>query len=283
VTELVLSLFPGIGLLDRGFEEAGFCVTRGPDPLWGGDIRKFNPPAGKFTGVIGGPPCQKFSTANPFRDVAGGMELVNEFLRVTKQAGPDWALMENVAGSPTVTMPGMVTQLFTLNASQVGSDQHRLRKFHFFHKAGTPELIIRRLKCDGSRHIQRTCMASEGNTSGRSGGRRVKRRSWAEFCRLQGLPADFDLPGFTIRAKYQAVGNGVPFEMACALAKAIRGRDRGVTPHRVCECGCGQYVHGAARLAGAACRKRMQRLRDAAPSCDAPAAQSNLKLEMETT
>lgn len=28
---LVLSLFPGIGLLDRGFEDLGFCVVRGPD------------------------------------------------------------------------------------------------------------------------------------------------------------------------------------------------------------------------------------------------------------
>src|SRR6516164_7336123 len=28
---LVLSLFPGIGLLDMAFEESGFCVVRGPD------------------------------------------------------------------------------------------------------------------------------------------------------------------------------------------------------------------------------------------------------------
>jgi DNA (cytosine-5)-methyltransferase 1 len=28
---LVLSLFPGIGLLDMAFEEEGFCVVRGPD------------------------------------------------------------------------------------------------------------------------------------------------------------------------------------------------------------------------------------------------------------
>lgn len=33
---LILSLFPGIGLLDRAFEECGFCVVRGPDILWGG-------------------------------------------------------------------------------------------------------------------------------------------------------------------------------------------------------------------------------------------------------
>ena len=41
----VLSLFPGVGLLDRGFEDAGFCVLRGPDKIWGGDIRKFFPSA----------------------------------------------------------------------------------------------------------------------------------------------------------------------------------------------------------------------------------------------
>jgi len=28
---LVLSLFPGIGLLDMAFEQEGFCVVRGPD------------------------------------------------------------------------------------------------------------------------------------------------------------------------------------------------------------------------------------------------------------
>ena len=45
---LVLALFPGIGLLDRVFEGEGFCVVRGPDVLWGGDIRRFHPSAGVF-------------------------------------------------------------------------------------------------------------------------------------------------------------------------------------------------------------------------------------------
>lgn len=31
---LVLSLFPGIGLLDMAFELEGFCIVRGPDVLW---------------------------------------------------------------------------------------------------------------------------------------------------------------------------------------------------------------------------------------------------------
>lgn len=50
---LVLSLFPGIGLLDMAFEQEGFCIVRGPDILWGGDIHSFAAPAGKFNGLIG--------------------------------------------------------------------------------------------------------------------------------------------------------------------------------------------------------------------------------------
>lgn len=60
---LVLSVFPGIGLLDRAFEQEGFCIVRGPDVLWGGDIRRFHPPPGMFDGLIGGPPCGSFSLA----------------------------------------------------------------------------------------------------------------------------------------------------------------------------------------------------------------------------
>ena len=83
----------------------------------GGDIRRFKVPAGHFCGVIGGPPCQKFSLANRNRDTAAGMELVNEYLRCVRDAAPTWFLMENVAGSPAVTVPGFVTQLFTLDAA----------------------------------------------------------------------------------------------------------------------------------------------------------------------
>ena len=44
--DLVLSLFPGLGVLGKAFEEAGWCVVRGPDVIWGGDVRDFNPPPG---------------------------------------------------------------------------------------------------------------------------------------------------------------------------------------------------------------------------------------------
>lgn len=39
---LVLSLFPGIGLLDRAFEAEDFAVVRGPDLIWGGNVRDFH-------------------------------------------------------------------------------------------------------------------------------------------------------------------------------------------------------------------------------------------------
>ena len=187
------------------------------------------------------------------------MELVHEYLRVVRDVAPEWFLMENVAGSPDVTelVPdGYAVQRFTLDASHVGSEQHRLRKFHFGHRPGTREIVIKRdAAASQPGASQPTCMASEGKRAGR--------RSWARFCELQGLPAGYDLPGFTVLEKYRAVGNGVPLPMGLALAQAIVARDRNVTPHRVCECGCGQFVTGRARLAGEACRKREQRRRDA--------------------
>jgi hypothetical protein len=60
---LVLSLFPGIDLLGRGFELEGFSIVRGPDLIFGGDVRTFSVPRGRFDGVIGGSPCPDFSRA----------------------------------------------------------------------------------------------------------------------------------------------------------------------------------------------------------------------------
>jgi DNA (cytosine-5)-methyltransferase 1 len=40
--------------------------------------------------------------------------------------------------------------------------------------------------------------------------------------RLQGLPPEWDLPGFTVAAKIRALGTAVPLPMARALARAVR-------------------------------------------------------------
>lgn len=149
---LILSLFPGIGLLDQAFEEVGFCVVRGPDVLWGGDIRAFHPPAGVFDGVIGGPPCQTFSPlANLVR--AKGHEprfgnLIPEFSRCVSEALPRWFLMENVPQAPEpepkrhYSIRSFVLDNCTLDAGDgYGQEQERKRRFTFGVRQGhAPDL-----------------------------------------------------------------------------------------------------------------------------------------------
>lgn len=134
--QLVLSLFPGIGLLDMAFEEEGFCVVRGPDLLWGGDIRRFNPPSGRFDGVIGGPPCKRWSPlANVVRAVHGeesvAPDLIPEYERVVSAAQPSWFLMENVARAPRPVVHGYKVRDEILNNRWCGGAQNRERRFSF--------------------------------------------------------------------------------------------------------------------------------------------------------
>jgi site-specific DNA-cytosine methylase len=147
---LVLSLFPGIGLLDMAFEFENFCVVRGPDVLWGGDVRRFFPPTGCFDGVIGGPPCQSFSSlvhlvrANGHEPKFGN--LIPEFERCVLEAQPRWFLMENVPQAPVPFAsygggPGALPQYgintFLLDNSALndgtgfGLEQRRVRRFTF--------------------------------------------------------------------------------------------------------------------------------------------------------
>lgn len=252
-SSLVLSLFPGAGLLDRGFQQAGFCVVRGPDTLLGQRIETFSAPAGHFTGVFGGPPCQDFSRARRKPPTGHGRQMLAHFARVVTEAQPVWWLMENVPGVPDVHIPGFVTQRFNLFASEFGCRQRRNRSFQFGSRDGLPLVIAR-----GTQSHLRLMPAADTKTTDKLG----KRLNFADRCEQQGLPRDFDLPGLSRTAKFRAVGNGVPVPMARAVAEAIR--DRGVTPGRLCACGCGRLLTGDERrqvTATPACRKRIERSR----------------------
>lgn len=252
-SNLVLSLFPGIDLLGRGFESEGYNVMRGPDTLLGQDVRDYTPPRHVFEGMIGGPPCQKFSTANRLRDVDAGMALVDEFVRCVVAAQPLWFVMENVPGVRDIAVPGYRMQRIVLNASECGSEQHRIRIFQFGCRDRSVLVIPRSKKSAVA--SQRACLATEAYREGA--------RKWPDFCELQGLPRDFELKGWSKGAKYRAVGNGVPIPMARVIAAAIRGRKVTGTV-RLCVCECGREVPAGRTMATAACRKRMQRRRDAA-------------------
>lgn len=107
--ELLLSLFPGADLFGRGFEELGWCVVRGPDVLWGQDVRLFTPARHAFQGVFGGSPCQEFSSSFRGETTGYGIEMMNEFVRCVVEASPVWFLHENVARVPDLVVPGRVT------------------------------------------------------------------------------------------------------------------------------------------------------------------------------
>lgn len=124
----MLSIFPGIDLLGKAFEEVGFTVVRGPDCLWGGDIRRFHPPAGKFSGIIGGPPCQPFSNASHIRGT-DAEDLIPEFVRCVKEARPDWVVMENVPQSISHPAIPKDWNLTLLNDHDCGGLTSRTRAF----------------------------------------------------------------------------------------------------------------------------------------------------------
>lgn len=233
---LVLSLFPGIGLLDRGFENNGFCVVRGPDLIYGGDIRRFNVPPGRFEGIIGGPPCQDFSKARRDKPTGEGVEMIEHFRRLVEQAKPQWWLAENVPGVPDIKIDGYSWQRLDLNASDFGMNQRRLRHVQFGSLDGSM-LLIDRIK---TRARNATVLANDT-------------RPIHEIAELQGLPNDFDIPSFTRSALTRAIGNGVPYGIADALAKSVLLRQLGVT---LCACSCGRPVTGKQHYANGACRKR---------------------------
>lgn len=130
---LVLSLFPGIGMLDMAFDAEGFCTVRGPDVIWGGDIRTWHPVADRFDGIIGGPPCQTFSAlANLVRaqgrDVRFG-NLIPEFERCVAEAEPAFFLMENVPAAPLPNVPGYGVHSFVMDHCALdGGDGHGLEQ-----------------------------------------------------------------------------------------------------------------------------------------------------------
>jgi DNA (cytosine-5)-methyltransferase 1 len=248
VSGLVLSLFPGIGLLDMAFEEAGFCVVRGPDLLWGGDIKRFHPPEGKFDGVIGGPPCQAFSQlrhiveANGFRVAEN---LIPEFERCINEAKPNWFLMENVPDAPEPTPRGYSTGSQIICDLWVGGATERERRFTWGRRgrhvcvlaietlalhpingepAVTCDMRRRPVALGGSGKPKRKPTATGGRSSSLDRGYGAE--TLDRMAELQGatklLTALRERGAFTSKALKVGIGNGVPLAMGRAVAKAVK-------------------------------------------------------------
>ena len=217
---LVLSLFPGIGLLDRAFEEQGFQIVRGPDKLWGGDVRKFHAPPGVFAGVIGGPPCQVFSTASSIRGTEA-VDLIPEFLRVIREAEPLWVVMENVRqviGHPMIPRDWNHTLLRDWDC---GGETARVRAFWTW-----PFMVLVPSRAGGD--PSKSVMATTWKR-GRSDSKYVTDKGFLpgdlpvmEYARLQGavevgeaLEAHKSSKAFSVHM----LGNGVPLSMGRVIAR----------------------------------------------------------------
>jgi DNA (cytosine-5)-methyltransferase 1 len=245
-TQLILSTFPGIGLLDIAFEELGACIVRGPDTLWGGDIKRFRPPAGRFDGLIGGPPCQAFSSlrhivAHVYGPEAVAENLIPEFERVVAESLPGWFLMENVPAAPAPVVAGYTVVSFKLNNRWLGEVQERKRVFSFGVR-GDRRIDLRDFieiaPLEAFEKVSAVC-ASGGSAEQRirmdgadkpkkarkhllSNGGYISNKTIRESCIRQGLPETFlDKAPFTVEGKQKVIGNGVPLPMGRAIAKAI--------------------------------------------------------------
>lgn len=233
MTVLVLSLFPGIGLLDMAFEEAGFCVVRGPDLLWGGDVRRFHPPAGRFDGVIGGPPCQAYSQFRHINPHCGRHgDMIPEYERIVAEAQPRWFVMENVQAAPVPSVAGYAVTPIMLRDDWVGGATERLRRISFGATDPRARFHVEQLALHTADPNPAVTSASEAIPVALGGNGKLKRsfakhgrgeRKLSDALRDQGLPEDFfkDSP-LTAGGKRQMIGNGVPLPMGRAIAAAVK-------------------------------------------------------------
>ena len=163
----IIDLFCGIGGLSLGFEMAGFEVVSAID-MWSDAIKTYNHnrkdkvaqtitveefnevqlpellKREKINGVIGGPPCQGFSTVGQ-RDINDPRnKMYLEFYNTVKQANPDFFVIENVKGLLTLNKGAFVKDIIKrfgpeglgyqisyklVNAANYGVPQNRYRVF----------------------------------------------------------------------------------------------------------------------------------------------------------
>lgn len=161
----IIDLFCGCGGLSSGFEAAGFHVTLAVD-IWADAIDTYNHNHkskvaicrdlttisqeelidlninNDIVGVIGGPPCQGFSTVGT-RDVNDARnQLYLEYYRVVKTIRPEFFVIENVKGLLTLNNGkfkddilerfqdlGYSVHYDILNAADYGIPQNRKRVF----------------------------------------------------------------------------------------------------------------------------------------------------------
>lgn len=161
----IIDLFCGCGGLSKGFEMAGFEIKIAID-MWEDAVRTYNHNHNKavaacedihnwddsfleklirdndIIGIIGGPPCQGYSTVGT-RDVNDPRNhLYKEYCRIVEKVRPEFFVIENVKGLVTLSggafkndiisrfsKLGYYVSFQVLNAADYGVPQNRYRAF----------------------------------------------------------------------------------------------------------------------------------------------------------
>ena len=166
----IIDLFCGCGGLSLGFEKAGFEPILAID-LWKDAIETYNHNRTnkvakcieiqkisnedleklkkECVGVIGGPPCQGFSTVGKRETTDPRNQLYKEYCRVVEIVNPDFFVLENVKGLLTLekgffkndivdkfSKLGYTVVFKVLNAANYGVPQNRERVFFVGTKNG---------------------------------------------------------------------------------------------------------------------------------------------------
>jgi len=148
----VIDLFSGIGGFSLGlgmaggFETVRFCEKdkycrkvlnkHWPDIPIAEDIHEFKSYKGEADIIVGGFPCQPFSTAGKRLAGSDSRHLWPEMLRVIKECRPTWVIGENVAGLVSLGLDevlsglasaGYSSRVFDIPAVALGAPHRRSR------------------------------------------------------------------------------------------------------------------------------------------------------------
>lgn len=166
----IVDLFSGCGGLSLGFQNAGFEITSAFDK-WEPAVKvyreNFNHPIydtdlGSEEGlefvkslkpqmIIGGPPCQDFSSAGKRDETLGRADLTVSFANIVSETQPEWFVMENVERIMKSHILKDALQIFknagygisyqVLDASYCGVPQARKRFFLVGHKYSSDNFL----------------------------------------------------------------------------------------------------------------------------------------------